>query len=145
MGYAHNSSGEWVQRAGLPLNKSAVACSRFLFEATTPGYPKRVFGLGDCHHRHSSRQLKKITSITMTQEGLASAPIAIPAVKKAPLVNVLSGTIAADTITTTTTAAITGTSPRVLRRLFTGGVPQIPKKQKPTDPAEPALPCQRRS
>ena len=132
MGYAHNSFGELVQRAGLPLNKSAVASSHFLSATTTPGI-RGVFGLGDYHHHHSSRQLKKITIITMTQEGLASAPIAIPAVTEAPVVDVLSGTIAADTITTTTAAAITV------------GVPQTPKKQKPTDPAEPTFPCQRRS
>lgn len=107
------------------------------------GIRKRVFCLGDCHHHHSLTRLKKITIITTTQEGLASAPIA--AVTKAPVVDVLSGTIAADTVTAATTAAITGTSPRVLKCLLTRGVPQIPKKQKPTDPAEPALPWQRRS
>lgn len=94
MGYAHNSFGELVQRAGLLLNRSAVASSHFLFATTTPGgIRKTVFGLGDCHHHHSSRQLKKITIIAMTQEGLASALIPIPAVTKVPVVDVISGTI----------------------------------------------------
>jgi len=75
----------------------------------------------------------------MTQEELALAPIAIPAVTKAPVVGALSGAIAASTVATTTTAAITGTSPRVLKRLLTGGVPQTPKKQKPTDPTGQAF------
>lgn len=72
MGYAQNPPGGLVRRAGLPLNKSTVASSRFLFATTTPGgIRKRVFGLGGCHHHHSSRQLKKITISTMAQEGLA--------------------------------------------------------------------------
>ncbi|PUU72516.1 hypothetical protein B9Z19DRAFT_1059570 [Tuber borchii] len=71
--------------------------------------------------------------------------MAIPTVTKAPVVDVLSRTVAADTTTTTTPAAITSTSPRVLNCLLTGGVHQTPKKQKPTDPAEPTLPRQRRS
>ena len=48
---------------------------------------------------------------------------------------------AADTITTATTAAITGEILRVLKRLLTGGVPQAPKKQKSTDPVEPTPPA----
>ncbi|PUU81138.1 dUTPase-like protein [Tuber borchii] len=75
----------------------------------------------------------------MTQEEPVSAPIAAPAVTKAPVIDgPLPDTITADTVTsTTTTAAITSTSPRVLKRPSTEDLPQTPKKQKTTDVAKP--------
>lgn len=76
----------------------------------------------------------------MTQEEPVSAPIAAPAVTKAPVIDgPLPDTITADTITitTTTTAAIASTSPRVLKRPSTEDLPQTPKKQKTADPAKP--------
>jgi len=80
----------------------------------------------------------------MTQEEPVSAPMTAPAVTKAPVVDgPLPDTITADTATTTTTAVITSTSPRVLKRPSAEDLPQTPKKQKTADPAKstPAVPA----
>ena len=69
----------------------------------------------------------------MAQEELVSAPVATPVITKAPL----AGVLRSDTITTATTAAITGTSLPVLRRPPTEDLPRATKKQKPAVPAKP--------
>jgi len=121
MGYPHNSFGESVQCAGLPLNKSATTSSRFLFAATTPGYPKKECSVSvTATTTILQENQRKSPPPQRHRKGLPRVRLPPPPPQRPPAADVPSGTTAADAITTTTTAAITGTSPRVLKGLLTG-------------------------